>query len=95
MSLDAPARIGETAGMSDPLHLARHDPAQNMARFYEISLQLTLFGEVALRRQWGRIGTAGLVVMQNFAAAAGARVRLERTKRRRGYGCGARASLLP
>ena len=74
--------------MSDPVHLTRIDPAQNMARFYDIGLQPTLFGDVAVRRQWGRIGTAGQGLMQTFAtaaAAAGAQARLERAKRRRGY----------
>ncbi|MGB3389974.1 MAG: WGR domain-containing protein [Pseudaminobacter sp.] len=30
---------------------------RNMARFYELSVEPTLFGEVALVRRWGRIGT--------------------------------------
>lgn len=71
-----------------PLHLTRRDPARNMARFYEISLQPTLFGEVALRRHWGRIGTGGQVLLQTFAspaAAASAQARLTEAKRRRGY----------
>lgn len=74
------------------LHLTRIDPARNMARFYLISLQPTLFGEVALLRVWGRIGalgqTGGQQRMQSFAgveAALAAQARLERAKRRRGY----------
>ena len=88
MSLDGPAPIGEIAGMSDPVHLTRIDPALNMARFYDISLQPTLFGEVAVRRHWGRIGTGGQVMMQTFDAdgATVAQARLEQAKRRRGYG---------
>ena len=34
------------------------DPARNMARFYTMALQPTLFGEWALLREWGRIGSA-------------------------------------
>ena len=87
MSLDRPARIGETADMSDPVHLTRIDPAQNMARFYDISLQPTLFGEVAVLRRWGRIGTGGQVLMQTLDAgqAATEQARLAQAKRRRGY----------
>ena len=36
--------------------LRRIEPEKNMARFYEISLQPTLFGDVAVVRHWGRIG---------------------------------------
>ena len=73
-------------------HLIRIDAARNMARFYDISLQPTLFGEVALLRRWGRIGArgqmAGQMRLQTFAggeAAAVAQARLELAKRRRGY----------
>ncbi|SIR29959.1 WGR domain-containing protein, predicted DNA-binding domain in MolR [Rhizobium sp. RU20A] len=41
------------------LHFRREDPARNMARYYGLSLQPTLFGPVALVRCWGRIGTRG------------------------------------
>lgn len=37
----------------------RTDPARNMARFYELSIEQTLFGEVSLTRSWGRIGKRG------------------------------------
>jgi predicted DNA-binding WGR domain protein len=70
------------------LHLTRIDPARNMARFYHLSLQPTLFGEVALLRVWGRIGAGGQQRMHCFAgveAALAAQARLERAKRRRGY----------
>jgi predicted DNA-binding WGR domain protein len=85
--------MGETGTMTEtappgPLHLTRRDPARNMARFYAISLQPTLFGEVALHRHWGRIGTGGQARLQTFEspmAAAGAQARLAEAKRRRGY----------
>jgi predicted DNA-binding WGR domain protein len=74
--------------MIQPLHLTRRDPAQNMARFYDMGLQPTLFGEVALLRHWGRIGTLGQGKMQTFADEATARLaqnRLAAAKARRGY----------
>ena len=39
--------------------LQRIDHSKNMARSYELSVQLGLFGDVALTRHWGRIGSAG------------------------------------
>jgi predicted DNA-binding WGR domain protein len=77
-----------------PVHLIRVDLSQNMARFYDISLQATLFGEVVLLRRWGRIGAravgmvAGQVRVQTFAggaAALAAQDRLVEAKQRRGY----------
>ena len=52
------------------IHLTRIDPARNMARFYTMALQPTLFGEWAPLREWGRIGSAGrLVSKQGFPAS--------------------------
>jgi predicted DNA-binding WGR domain protein len=47
--------------MTDRMHmiLRRCDRSQNMARFYVLSISETLFGDVALRRAWGRIGCQG------------------------------------
>ncbi|WP_141340307.1 WGR domain-containing protein [Bradyrhizobium sp. USDA 3458] len=73
---------------TEPVHLRRVDAARNMRRFYLLSLQPTLFGGVAVVRNWGRIGTSGQTMMQTFddsARAGEAFDRLERTKRRRGY----------
>lgn len=41
------------------LVLRREDPARNMARFYCLSLESSLFGETVLVARWGRIGTYG------------------------------------
>lgn len=71
-----------------PLHLRRIDAARNMRRFYALSTQPTLFGEMSLVRNWGRIGTNGQTMVQTFnggAEAVEAFGRLERAKRRRGY----------
>jgi predicted DNA-binding WGR domain protein len=71
-----------------PIRLTRRDPARNMARFYEIVIAPTLFGEAALVRNCGRIGTRGRVMTETFPDAGVAEVageELARTKRRRGY----------
>jgi predicted DNA-binding WGR domain protein len=41
------------------LVLDRRDPDANMARFYVLSIEASLFGDATLIREWGRIGTAG------------------------------------
>ena len=50
------------------IHLTRTDPTRNMARFYTMALQPTLFGEWALLKEWGRIGSAGRLVSCRFAS---------------------------
>lgn len=91
MSLDSGGPLGDS-GTMQPLapfvHLIRVDAGKNMARYYGISLQATLFGEVTVLRQWGRIGTRGSGLMQTFdagAAAVLAQDRLAQSKQRRGY----------
>ena len=39
--------------------LERCDPTRNMARYYVLSLEPSLFGDTALVRQWGRLGHTG------------------------------------
>jgi predicted DNA-binding WGR domain protein len=71
-----------------PVHLRRIDPAQNMRRFYSLSVQPTLFGGASLIRDWGRIGTRGQTMMETFDTVHDADLafdRLQRSKRRRGY----------
>ncbi|SJM30339.1 WGR domain-containing protein [Mesorhizobium delmotii] len=70
------------------VHLRRVDPTQNMRRFYVLAIQPTLFGGVSVIRSWGRIGTNGQSMVQTFdqsEEADSALVRLELSKRRRGY----------
>jgi predicted DNA-binding WGR domain protein len=72
----------------EPLYLRRVDDSRNMWRFYKLCLQPTLFGEVMLVRNWGRVGTNGQVKFETFEAAEDAEKamnRIERSKRRRGY----------
>ena len=70
------------------IHLTRTDPARNMARFYVLDIQPTLFGEWALVREWGRIGSAGRLVSCRFASereAALAMAEHLEAKLRKGY----------
>jgi predicted DNA-binding WGR domain protein len=70
------------------LHFRRIDSAQNMARYYSLSLQPTLFGEMALVRTWGRIGTMGQQKSSMFLdsdEAAAALEKLTQQKLRKGY----------
>ncbi|WP_333824636.1 WGR domain-containing protein [Pinisolibacter sp.] len=85
-----------TTLVPDPIHLHRIDLDRNMRRFYEISVQPTLFGGASLVRTWGRIGTAGQALVETSDhpdETAVAFTRLERTKRRRGYRDATRAAL--
>ena len=68
----------------EPLHMHRIGAARNMRRFYALSTQSTLFGEMSLIRSWGLIGTNGQTFDDN-AAAVEAFERLEGAKRRHGY----------
>ena len=68
--------------------LHRVCPEQNMARFYALSLQRSLFGEYIVVRLWGRIGRRGQSKTECFQAKTDAERRLTRLadiKRRRGY----------
>lgn len=70
-------------------HLHRINPDANMARFYSIDLAPTLFGEVAVLRRFGRIGTCGRTSIETWQSAGEAEVAANRTirlKSRRGYG---------
>lgn len=59
-----------------------------MARFYCLSIERSLFGETALVREWGRIGTRGkrrLDLYEDAARAEAALGKLAAGKIRRGY----------
>lgn len=74
--------------MTPRLYLTREDASRNMARFYCMSLQATLFGEWALVREWGRIGSAGQVRTTAYieqAEAEAAMEKLRAAKVRKGY----------
>ena len=70
------------------LYIERRDPDRNMARFYALAIEGTLFGQTCLIRRWGRIGTRGHMVQHSFddeMEAVGLFLKLLRTKRMRGY----------
>lgn len=88
--MDAGIAASDNRGMTDaPLfHLERRDPARNMKRFYRLSIERDLFGEILLIREWGRIGRQGRRKTEPHADADIARqaaTRLARIKRQRGY----------
>jgi predicted DNA-binding WGR domain protein len=74
--------------IEDAIHLHRIDPARNMARFYRMSSTPSLFGDICLVREWGRIGRPGRIridLYETREAAMAAREALSRVKRQRGY----------
>lgn len=91
MSLDATPRISDPDVMiSQPyrLYVERSDPSRNMARYYAMSIEPNLFGDICLLRKWGRIGTRGQMMVHHFRREEEAvRLFLDllRRKRKRGY----------
>lgn len=70
------------------LYIERTDPTRNMARYYALSIEPTLFGTLCLSRRWGRIGSTGQSLEHHFDAekeAVAMFLDLLRMKRARGY----------
>ncbi|UWU19597.1 WGR domain-containing protein (plasmid) [Rhizobium sullae] len=70
------------------LYVERKDHAKNMARFYSMSIDANLFGELCLTRRWGRIGAKGQTLIHHFEREQDAFalfLDLTRQKRARGY----------
>ena len=70
------------------LVLERRNASRNMARFYVLAIEPTLFDEMGLVREWGRIGSRGrrrLDLHPNRAAAAESLDAWLVRKARRGY----------
>ncbi|MCF6371258.1 WGR domain-containing protein [Rhizobium halophilum] len=70
------------------VYLTRVDKDRNMARYYVMSVQPTLFGEWSVVREWGRIGRGGQVRLGNYRDpddAKAAIANLQQSKIRRGY----------
>jgi len=68
--------------------MTRIDPTKNMARWYEIDVQPTLFGEYTVERHWGRIGAVGqskTFWFEDEASANQMASAISVTKARRGY----------
>lgn len=91
LSLDELWRPSDHAAMliqPYQLYVERTDEARNIARFYAMTIESNLFGEVCLTRRWGRIGAHGQMKVQHFARerdAVAAFLDLLRQKRNRGY----------
>ena len=91
MSLDAVVGIGDfTLMIAQPYHLyvERTDLAKNMARYYAMSIEPNLFGDVCLLRRWGRIGSKGQIMIHHFGReeeAVDLFLDLLRRKRKRSY----------
>lgn len=69
-------------------HLERRDASRNMKRFYRLSVERDLFGEILLIREWGRIGKQGRRRTEPHIdpdTAHRAAAALARSKRQRGY----------
>ena len=71
------------------LYVERSDASKNMARYYAMSIEPSLFGDVCLLRKWGRIGSNGQMMVHHFGRedeAVRLFLDLLRQKRKRGYG---------
>lgn len=91
LSLDAGSPSGNHRAMTQPcssLYSQRIDPSRNMARYYALSIQRDLFGEICLIRSWGRIGTLGQHLSHHLASeteAVGLLQVFARQKTAKGY----------
>lgn len=91
LSLDVERRTGEPFAMlTQPyrLYFERTDATKNMARFYALSIEPTLFGTPCLTRRWGRIGSKGQANTHHFLCeedAVAMFLDLLRVRRARGY----------
>jgi len=72
------------------IYLTKIEPARNMARFYLLDVQPTLFGEWTLVKEWGRIGRGGQSRRVSFVGRAEAEEafgRAVKQRLRRRYEC--------
>jgi predicted DNA-binding WGR domain protein len=70
------------------VQLTRSKSSSNLHRFYSLRLAPTLFGEIALVAEWGRIGSPGTVRKQVFQTEQSAESALTKRvtgKTKRGY----------
>jgi predicted DNA-binding WGR domain protein len=78
----------EQSPIQHALVLRRAEPARQVARFYALLVERDLFGTVVLVRNWGRIGTNGREMVEEFSTEIKAGRALEvlaQRKRQRGY----------
>jgi predicted DNA-binding WGR domain protein len=70
------------------VYMERSDYTLNLARFYQVEIQPTLFGNWAVICRWGRIGTYGSMRQDWFSSlseAEASHARRVARKYRRGY----------
>lgn len=70
------------------LYVERTNASRNMARYYAMSIEPNLFGDICLLRKWGRIGSKGQMMVHRFCReeeAVELFLDLLRQKRKRGY----------
>ncbi len=82
------ARFSVMIAQPYQLYVERTDHANNMARYYAMSIDANLFGELCLTRRWGRIGSSGQTLIHHFERekdAVSLFLELTRQKRARGY----------
>ena len=84
------ANVSEVYSPALNFVLERVDPARNIARYYVLSIEPTLFAKHTLIRRWGRIGCLGRERLHFFGGedTTRAQVTLEMwltQKRNRGY----------
>jgi len=90
LSLDektAAARFWRHDRPVNRLYVEREDISKNMDRYYAMSIEPTLFGDICLTRRWGRIGTHGQAMEHHFKCeedAVGLFLDLLRQKHKRG-----------
>ena len=65
-------------------HWRAVDTARNIARDYQLTVTLDLFGWTVVERHWGRIGCNGKSARDSFPNAASARQFVDAVRRRRG-----------
>ena len=91
MSLDKNVVLEDSSTMtiqSYRLYIERIDISKNMARFYTLAIEPSLFGTPTLIRRWGRVGSHGKIMVHHFDAetdALRAFLRILSAKRARGY----------
>src|ERR1700733_5133554 len=70
------AKTSEADSSSLHIVLERVDPARNVARYYVLSIEPTLFAKRTLIRRWGRIGSACRERLQFFGGEDAARAQM-------------------
>jgi predicted DNA-binding WGR domain protein len=71
-----------------PVYLVRQDERKNMHRFYHVFLVPSVFGDWAVVKEWGRVGSPGTVRKEWFGSemeAINVQAKLVQRKQKKGY----------